>query len=90
MTVDELQKQLDSLKRIHDSTNQALVQAMKELSDVRIQNKLLQDRDRQVTTSQVIANGIIQKTVDNANMLNQKYLEEISLLRNRIRELEGK
>lgn len=86
----DLQAAFDALKRIHDSTNSALIQTMKELEDMRVQNRLLQARDKQVTESKMVADSIIQQTMDRANALNNKYLEEIEVLKARIRELEGK
>lgn len=90
MDINELQNNFDALKRVHDSTNKSLVQTLKELEDMRVQNRLLQARDKQVSDSKIVSDSIIQQTMDRANALNQKYLEEIEELKSRIRQLEGK
>lgn len=88
--INQLQNDYDTLKRVHDSTNNALLQSMKENEDLRVQNRLLSARDKQVSESRSVADGIIQQTMDRANALNNKYLEEIEALKVRVRELEGK
>lgn len=78
---NELQKNFDALKRIHDSTNRAVEALDKELVELRRINGILEAEKKQWEIERSVQQNIFQQTLDKVNAQNNVYLEELTRLR---------
>jgi hypothetical protein len=78
-----------SLQRLHDSTNQAVIDLQRKNMELMEENKLLIQKLQHCQEALDINKEIMRNALTEQNHIKDTYSEEISILRGKIKLLEG-
>lgn len=85
-----LQKNYDSLRRLHNSMVSSFEQLEKENLVLKNAIAILEAEKKQWEMSKILQQQIIQRTINISNATNNSYLEENNRLKEELRALKGK
>jgi phage I-like protein len=87
--MDAMQQEYDGLRRLHESTNEALRNAEAENAALRAQVALLEAKERQWEVDRVRQQAVIHGALERANAASNGYLEEVARLRAELHALRA-
>ncbi len=86
--MDATQQEYDGLRRLHESTNEALRNLEIENASLRSQVALLESKEKQWELDRVRQGMVIQGALERANATSNSYLEEVQRLQAELRDLK--
>lgn len=87
--MESTQQDYDALRRLHESTNEALRNAEAEIAALRAALALLEQKERQWEADKVRQMAVIHTALERANATSNGYLTEVERLRAELREARG-
>jgi len=78
---EQLQRDYDALRRVHDAANRAIESLEIRNKELARETEILQSQKKQLEVQKITQQEVFQKALDKANEQNNRYLEEITHLR---------
>lgn len=88
MEFEDLDRDFNNLKNIHNSTNEAVMALERENLRLRNLNELLSSERKQWEQDKIFQQQIIQQALTSSNFTNNSYLEENQRLKEEIKLLK--